>query len=93
MELLTERYAAQIAGVLSCGDRVLIFGTLPEICFAGGMTSFLDERKVRSFDYPRFATRRSDEKKQPFAIGQPVRFVSGPGFANFRVGQRRTSSS
>jgi hypothetical protein len=34
--LLTERYAAQIAGVLSCWDRVLVFGTLPKICFAEG---------------------------------------------------------
>lgn len=52
---LTERYSAQIAGVLSCWDRVLIFGTLPKICFAAGMTSYLNERGVRIFDYPRFA--------------------------------------
>jgi hypothetical protein len=50
IELLTERYAAQITGVLSCWDRVLVFGTLPKICFAGGMTSYLHERKVRLFD-------------------------------------------
>jgi hypothetical protein len=36
-------------------DRMLIFGTLPKICFAGGMTSFLYERKIRIFDYPKFA--------------------------------------
>ena len=53
-ELLTERHAAQIAGVLGCFDRMLIFGTLPRICFAGGMTSFLFERKIRIFDYPKF---------------------------------------
>jgi hypothetical protein len=28
---------------------MLIFGTLPKICFAGGMTSFLFERKIRIF--------------------------------------------
>jgi hypothetical protein len=39
VELLTERYASQIAGVLGCHDRMLIFGTLPGICYAGGMTS------------------------------------------------------
>ena len=53
--LLTERHAAQIEGVLSCWDRMLIFGTLPKICFAGGMTSFLYERQIRIFDYPKFA--------------------------------------
>jgi hypothetical protein len=54
-ELLTERHAAQIEGVLGCFDRMLIFGTLPGICFAAGMTSFLFERKIRIFDYRKFA--------------------------------------
>ena len=62
--LLTERYAAQIAGVLSCWDRVLIFGTLPKICFAAGMTSYLYERKVRIFDYPRFAEPFRNELRE-----------------------------
>ena len=53
-ELLTERHGAQIEGVLGCFDRMLIFGTLPGICFAGGMTSFLFERRIRIFDYPQF---------------------------------------
>ena len=34
---------------------MLIFGTLPGVCFAGGMTSFLFDRKIRIFDYPKFA--------------------------------------
>jgi len=55
LTLLTERYAPQIAGVLSCWDRILLFGTLPKICFAEGMTSYLYEHKIRIFDYPRFA--------------------------------------
>ena len=64
LELLTERYAARIAGVLGCWDRVLIFGTLPKICFAGGMTSYLYERKVRIFDYPRFAEPFRDQLRE-----------------------------
>ena len=55
IELLTERHAAQIEGVLGCWDRVLIFGTLPKICYAEGMTSHLYANKIRIFDYPRFA--------------------------------------
>lgn len=55
LTLLTERHAEEIAGVLSCYDRILVFGTLPKICFAGGMTSYLYEHKIRIFDYPRFA--------------------------------------
>jgi hypothetical protein len=52
---LTERSAAQIAGVLSCWDRILLSGTPPKICFAEGMTSYLYEHKTRIFDYPKFA--------------------------------------
>jgi hypothetical protein len=55
IELLTERLKDQIAGVLGCWDRALIFGTLPTVCYAGGMTSFLNARQVKIFDYPRFA--------------------------------------
>ena len=52
---MTERHANQIAGVLGCWDRILVFGTLPKICYAGGMTSYLYEHQVKIFDYPRFA--------------------------------------
>jgi hypothetical protein len=55
IELITERHAGQIEGVLGCWDRMLIFGTLPGVCFARGMTSFLCEGKIRIFDYPKFA--------------------------------------
>src|ERR1039458_3699203 len=55
LTLLTELYAPQIAGVLSCFDRLLMFGTLPKVCFADGMTAYLCDHNVRIFDYPRFA--------------------------------------
>jgi hypothetical protein len=55
MELLRRGYDEQIAGVLSCWDRVPIFGALPKICYAAGMTSCLYERGVRVFDDPRLA--------------------------------------
>ena len=32
-----------------------MFGTLPGVCFAGGMTALLYERNIRIFDYPKFA--------------------------------------
>jgi len=55
LTLLTERHKDQIAGELSSWDRILVFGTLPKICYAEGMTSYLFANKVRIFDYPRFA--------------------------------------
>lgn len=55
MDLLTTRYSENLAGVLSCYDRIVITGTWPGACFADGITSFLNSRGIRIFDYPQFA--------------------------------------
>ena len=52
---LVERYAANIQGVLSCFDRIIIVGTLPGACYAQGMTSLMYQQNIRIFDYPKFA--------------------------------------
>jgi len=54
-ELLTDRFADQIVGVLSCYDRLIIQGTIPDFCYAQAMTNYLYARKIRIFDYPHFA--------------------------------------
>jgi hypothetical protein len=36
VELLMERHKDQIAGVLSCYDRIIIQGTIPGWCYASG---------------------------------------------------------
>ena len=51
MKPLTERYQADLLGVLSCYDRMIITGTLSGACYAGGMTSFLYSRHIKIFDY------------------------------------------
>ncbi|MBI5470006.1 hypothetical protein HY968_01630 [Candidatus Kaiserbacteria bacterium] len=51
MKPLTERYHADLLGALSCYDRMIITGTLPGACYAGGMTSFLYSRHIKIFDY------------------------------------------
>ena len=53
-----------MAGVLGCWDRMLIFGTLPKICYAAGMTSYLYERQIRIFDYPKFAEPFRNELRE-----------------------------
>ena len=40
VELLTDRYADQIAGTLDCYDRIIIQGTLPKWRYASGMTEY-----------------------------------------------------
>lgn len=53
MNPLTERYAKQISGVLSCFDRIVVSGTLPGVCYAEGMASHLRARGIKLFDYPK----------------------------------------
>src|SRR5580704_12304479 len=57
---LMERYDNRIAGVLSCYDRVVITGTLPGVCYADGMTRYLNAKGIRIFDYPEFAKTLRD---------------------------------
>ncbi|MCP4896840.1 MAG: MarR family transcriptional regulator, partial [bacterium] len=61
MGSLIDRYHNKVAGVLSCWDRVVIRGTLPGLCYAAGMTSYLNAQHIRIFDYPRFAEPLRDE--------------------------------
>jgi hypothetical protein len=53
IELLTERHKDQIAGVLSCYDRIIIQGTVPGWCYASGMTDYFYKNEFRIFDYPK----------------------------------------
>lgn len=62
--LFTERHKEQIAGVISCYDRMLIQGTLPGLCYAQGMTHYLYARQIRIFDYPHFAQPLRDAVRQ-----------------------------
>ena len=57
---LTERYDDRIAGMLWCYDRLVITGTLPVVCYAAGMTGYLNANGIRIFDYPDFAKTLRD---------------------------------
>ena len=57
---LTERYDDRIAGMLSCYDRLVITGTLPMVCYAAGMTGYLNAKGIAIFDYPEFAKTLRD---------------------------------
>lgn len=55
MELITETYKSKISCVLSCYDRLILTGTLPEISYSQGMTRYMYENSIKIFDYPKFA--------------------------------------
>ncbi len=56
-ELLTDQFSDQIAGVLNCYDRLIVQGTIPDLCYAQAMTNYLNlnARQIRVFDYTQFA--------------------------------------
>lgn len=64
MTTFVERHAAKILGVLSCFDRVVITGTLPDICHAGAMAGYLSTQGTRLFDFPQFAQPLREEIRE-----------------------------
>jgi hypothetical protein len=63
-ELLTDRFTDQIAGVLSCYDRLIIQGTIPDFCYGQAMTNYLNARHIRIFDYTQFAEPLRDQLRE-----------------------------
>ena len=53
--LLSEKYGADLYGVLNCFDRIIISGNLHPLCYPKGMTGFLYRYGIRIFDYKELA--------------------------------------
>lgn len=80
MSAFIERHVEKIRGVLSCFDRVVITGTLPDLCHAGAMAKYLGARAIRLFDYPRWAEPFRDEirahaERLAQEAGLPIEFI------------------
>lgn len=80
---LLERYTPQIAGVLSCFDRVVVTGTLPGVCYAEGMAAYLRAHHIRLFDFPRFAEPlrdaiRANAERVAQENGLDIEFIRRP---------------
>jgi len=90
-EELEQRFPGAIAGVLSCYDRVILQGTLPGICFAGGMEKFLRTQGILLKDYTQWALPLAEQLKARAAslaaeagisiefLRKKVRKETGPG--------------
>lgn len=62
--LITEKYQAEIHGVLHCYDRIVISGNLQPLCYAKGMTKYLYTQQIRVFDYTKFVEPLRDLIRQ-----------------------------
>jgi hypothetical protein len=84
IELLTDRFADQIVGVLSCYDRLIIQGTIPDSCYWQAMTNYLNAHHIRIFDYPHFAQPLRDQLREhaervAAENGIPIEFIRKSG--------------
>jgi len=59
--LLSEKYQADLYGVLNCYDRVIISGNVHPLCYAKGMTGYLYANNIRIFAFPEFAQGLRDD--------------------------------
>ena len=80
-QLLTERYAESIEGVIESYDRIVISGQLQPVSYAQGMTSYLYRAGIRIFDYTQFAEPlrnliRSNAERLAQENGISIEFMS-----------------
>jgi DNA-binding transcriptional ArsR family regulator len=80
-QLLTERYAEAISGVLESYDRLVLSGHLQPLSYAQGMTSYLYREGIRIFDYTAFAEPlrnliRSNAERLAQENGINIEFIS-----------------
>jgi hypothetical protein len=85
-----EQHAGQIRGVLTCFDRVVLTGTIPDICHSEAATQFVSARGVRIFDFPQLAnqwrtTLRNNAEKLAQQADLEIEFIRK---ANFRKEER-----
>jgi len=59
-----ERHSDKIIGTVACFDRIIIQGTLPDICHPHAITSFFKGHGIRIFDFKSWAAPMRDEIKQ-----------------------------
>lgn len=91
IELLTERYQKQIAGVLCCYDRIIMQGTVPNWCYAKGMTDYFYAHQIRIFDYPKWAEPLRDairENMERLAAANQIQIEFVRSKKGFRQEQR-----
>ena len=84
-QLLTEKYAESLDGVLGCYDRIVITGSLAELCYAKGMTRYLYTHDTRIFDYAQWAEPlRAEIRANAEAVAQAadltIEYISKKNF-------------
>ena len=53
--LIPEKYSEKIEGTITCYDRIIIQGIIPNWSYAEGMASYFYEKGIKIFDYAKFS--------------------------------------
>lgn len=85
MSQLKERYRRVVVGEVSCFDRVVINGTLTEICHTAAVAQYLKSCKERLLDMPRVFERMKTEivanaKAVAIAHGLKIEYIPRKSF-------------
>ena len=85
MQNFIERHNPKIKGVISCFDRIVLTGTIPGICYAQGMSSFLTMKGIRIFDFTQWADPlrqeiRENAEKVAAGNGLEIDFIRKKNF-------------
>lgn len=62
--LLTDKYSDKIYGIITCYDRMIIQGYIPNWCHADAMTAYMKLNSIRIFDYPNFSQPLTEQVRQ-----------------------------
>ena len=62
--LLTDKYADKIYGIITCYDRMIIQGYIPNWSHADAMTTYMKLNGIRIFDYPGFSQPLTEQVRQ-----------------------------
>lgn len=83
MNSFVQKHQAEIIGVLSGFDRLVVRGTVRPVAYAGGMTRFLSAQGILLKDFGAYAEATSNRVQQASLavaerVGRPVQYLASP---------------
>jgi hypothetical protein len=62
--LLTEKHSEEILGTITCYDRIIIQGVIPDWSFADGMTGYFYRNNMMIFDFAKFSQPLTEKVRE-----------------------------
>lgn len=91
--LLTDKYADKICGIITCYDRMIIQGYIPNWSHAEAMTAYMKLNGIRIFDYPSFSQLLTEQVRQNAEMITQENGVQLNSSASFMPSAKMTVSS